>query len=85
MSQSYKFLEVIIIYDDTNYSDLQYLKKLFKNDNRVKIHVNEKNLGAGLSRNIGLKLAAGDYIAFLDADDFWKKDKLEIQINFMKK
>jgi teichuronic acid biosynthesis glycosyltransferase TuaG len=85
LNQSYKHIEVIIIYDDINLYDLQYLKELFENDNRVKIHVNKKNLGAGLSRNIGIKLARGDYIAFLDADDFWNKDKLQTQINFMKK
>ena len=42
-------------------------------------------MGAGISRNKGIKYALGDYIAFIDADDIWKKNKLEVQIDFMKK
>ena len=51
---------------------------------KVKIFVNKKNIGAGLSRNIGIKISRGQYIAFIDADDVWKPSKLEKQIKFMK-
>ena len=47
--------------------------------------VNKENIGAGLSRNKGIDIAKGKYIAFLDADDVWKKNKLHNQIKFMKK
>ena len=47
--------------------------------------INEKSLGAGLSRNIGISKSKGKYISFIDADDMWKKDKLELQIKFIKK
>ena len=47
--------------------------------------INEKNLGAGGSRNNAIKIANGEYIAFCDCDDLWKKNKLEKQISFMEK
>lgn len=85
VKQTYKKIEIIIVYDDLNRSDLSYIHSIVKKNNKVKIVVNRKNLGAGKSRNIGINHANGDYIAFIDADDVWKKNKLEKQINFMEK
>ena len=83
INQSYNNLEVIIIYDDTNLNDFEFLQKIAKSDNRIKIVKNEKKLGAGLSRNIGIERSEGKYIAFLDADDVWHRDKLKNQIKIM--
>ena len=49
------------------------------------IEVNKINLGAGYSRNKGIKKSKTKYVAFLDSDDLWVKDKLKIQINHMEK
>jgi len=84
LNQTYKNFEIIIIYDDEELQDLDYLKDLVKLDRRIFLIRNKKKLGAGLSRNIGIKSSKGKYIAFLDADDYWKKDKLKTQIRFMK-
>jgi|TARA_B110000259_G_scaffold188488_1_gene248135 teichuronic acid biosynthesis glycosyltransferase TuaG len=84
LRQSYKNLELIIIYDDVNLDDLVLLKLLKKKDKRIKIYINKKNLGAGMSRNKGIKLSNGKLIAFLDSDDLWLQDKLKKQIFFMK-
>ena len=85
LKQSYKNLEIIIIYDDEDKTDLKDIKRLAKIDRRIKVLINKKKLGAGNSRNRGIKYSKGSYIAFLDCDDLWKKNKLKKQINFMTK
>ena len=88
--QSYKNYNITIIYDDKSRHDLEKIeefikiKKIEKNLS-IKIEINKKNLGAGLSRNIAIRKSNSKYIAFLDADDLWAKNKLETQINFMEK
>ena len=85
LQQTYKNFELIIIYDDQNKEDLNFLKNLIKKDKRIKLYINKKNLGAGRSRNKGIKLSEGSLIAFLDSDDLWTRNKLKKQIFFMKK
>ena len=82
--QSYQNFEFILIYDDIDLSDFDYIKKLITNDERIKIFKNNENLGAGESRNRGINYSKGDYIAFLDSDDIWHEKKLETQLRFMK-
>ncbi len=83
VNQSYKNIEIIIIYDDTSKSELKFIKKIVQNKKNTKVLVNSRNIGAGLSRNRGIKKSKGEYLAFLDADDLWKKNKLQKQIRFM--
>ena len=85
LDQSHQNLEIILIYDDTNLSDLNFIKKFIKKDKRIKIIINKKNIGVSKSRNLGIKKSKGDYLAFIDSDDLWKKDKLSTQLKFMKK
>lgn len=88
--QSYKKFEIQIIYDNENKTDLNFIKRYVFNKNldrkfKIKIFVNKKNIGAGRSRNVGIKSSKTKYIAFLDSDDVWHKDKLRLQTIFMKK
>lgn len=85
LNQTYSAFEIILIYDDHDRSDLDYIKELSELDERINLIINQKNLGAGMSRNLGISKANGKYMAFIDADDIWRRDKLEIQISFMKK
>lgn len=83
LNQSYKNFDIIIIYDDENLKDLKILNRLKKTSKKIKILINKNNLGAGLSRNKGIKYSKSKYIAFLDADDFWHPEKLKVQIKYM--
>jgi teichuronic acid biosynthesis glycosyltransferase TuaG len=83
VNQTYSNIEILIIYDDEDRTDLKTFRKKFQNFKKVKFIVNKKNIGAGLARNIGIKYAKGKFIAFLDSDDYWDKDKLKIQIKYM--
>ena len=85
INQTYENYELLIIYDDLDLSEYENLIKLTKNNKKVRIFKNKKNIGAGLSRNLGIKNSKGEYISFIDADDIWNKDKLSAQIKFMKK
>lgn len=74
--------EVIIVNDGSN-EEID-LSKFDKNRNKIKVF-NQINQGAGKARNFGMEQSIGEYIAFLDSDDLFIKDKLYKQINFMKK
>tara|TARA_B100000131_G_scaffold312973_1_gene347744 strand:- start:2513 stop:3247 length:735 start_codon:yes stop_codon:yes gene_type:complete len=82
-NQSYKNLELIIIYDDDNINDFEFLKNITQKYSNIKILKNDHNIGAGLSRNKGIKNANGNLIAFIDADDFWYSEKIEKQIAYL--
>ena len=83
LKQTYQNFEIIIVYDDEDKSELRYVKNFKKLDKRIKIIINKKNYGAGISRNIGINNSKGSFICLIDADDFWKKNKLKTQIRFM--
>ena len=85
LNQTYSNYEIILIYDDKDQVDLEFLKNNYDLEKKIRFLVNEKNIGAGLSRNRGIENANGKYICFIDSDDIWEKNKLENQINFMKK
>lgn len=75
-------LELIII-DDCSADKTEEIVKSFRQDNRVIYVRNEGNMGVAASRNKGMRLARGKYIAFLDSDDYWTEDKLEKQTALM--
>ena len=85
INQSYKKFELLIIYDDENLEDYHKIKKFIGNNKKIKIIINNKNLGAGYSRNIGIRHSNGNIISFIDSDDTWNSQKLKKQLYFMNK
>ncbi|MGM8360835.1 glycosyltransferase family 2 protein [Flavobacterium sp. ARAG 55.4] len=83
-NQSYQNWEVIIV-DDASTDETQTIITPFLTNKRIKFYSLEKNSGTGVARNLAVSKASGKYISFLDADDLWKPEKLEKQINFMQK
>lgn len=86
IKQTYKFIEFIIVLDNPNNSVIRDIVYQYsKIDNRIVIIENEKNLGLVSSLNKALKLSKGTYIARMDADDISKKERIEKQIDYLKK
>ncbi|WP_419767646.1 glycosyltransferase family 2 protein [Arcobacter sp.] len=77
MNQTFKDIEILIIDDCGNDDSLERVKKFKKYDSRIKIIQNEKNLGPGKSKNIGIKAAKGEYVFFIDGDDYLNLQTLE--------
>lgn len=85
LEQTYQNFEIILVDDQNDDKSKDCLREISKIDSRIKLIENDRNLGAGMSRNKALSHAQGEYIAFCDCDDIWKKNKLKMQIDFMKK
>lgn len=81
LAQSYANWELIII-DDKSTDGTKEIIKNYK-DTRIIFLENEYNCGAAISRNNGISIARGRFIAFLDSDDLWIPSKLEVQISLM--
>ena len=81
--QTYSKFELIIV-DDGSRDDTHKLIKRFQDFPNVIIIRSRINYGISFTRNVAISKAKGQYIAFLDSDDTWHKDKLKIQVNHMK-
>lgn len=80
--QTYKNWEIIFIDDASTDTSVKQIES--KLSDKIKLCKFKHNKGVSQARNEGIALAQGEYIAFLDADDLWRKDKLQKQIEFMK-
>lgn len=82
-SQTYRNWELLLIDDCSKDNSYEIIKNYMQNDDRIKYIKLEKNSGAAVSRNTGIKNAKGRFIAFIDSDDLWEAKKLEIQVKYM--
>ena len=83
LAQTYQNWEMIIVDDCSPDNSNEIIVRYKKKDARIKLIKLAKNSGPAVARNRAIKEAKGRYIAFLDADDLWKPEKLEKQLAFM--
>lgn len=85
LKQNYPKIEIIIIDDENSFISKKILNKFLKKNKKIRIFNTKKNRGVSFARNIGIEKSKGEFIAFLDSDDAWKKNKIKFQIDEIKK
>lgn len=84
INQTYKNIEILLINHNSTDTSISIMSSFKDQDSRViVINLDINKGGPAYPRNIGIKHSEGKYIAFIDSDDIWHKDKLQIQINHM--
>ena len=84
INQSFKNWKIYIV-DDSSTDNSKDIILKYKNNKKIKSFFLKKNRGPSYCRNYAISKSKSHLIAFLDSDDFWSKEKLSKQINFMKK
>ena len=84
LNQSYDNWKLIIV-DDHSDDKTKNILKTFHKNKKIKFFYLKKNKGAAYCRNLAISKSNADFLAFIDSDDIWEKNKLKSQINFMKK
>lgn len=80
-AQTYKNIEIVLVDDCSKDDSAAIIKELQETHAEIVYYLQPSNMGAGAARNKALELAKGQYVAFLDADDLWKPEKIEKQIS----
>lgn len=88
LGQTYAKVECIVVNDnivgDEHSLVLYENLKVYENDPRFRFLEQEKHINGAAARNVGIRAAKGEYIAFLDDDDYWEKEKLQLQVDWLK-
>lgn len=82
-AQTYDRWELLLVDDCSGDDSREKIEALCEKDARIRLIAKDRNEGAALARNTGVRNAKGRYIAFLDADDVWLAEKLEKELEFM--
>ena len=84
INQTYKNWKIYLI-DDFSNDDSRRILNDYRSYDNIKLIFTDKNYGPHHCRNLGIEQSNSDYVAFLDSDDFWPKEKLNLQIKDMLK
>ncbi len=79
-AQSYSHWEIVVCDDCSKDNTVQVVEGMIKMDNHIRLIIQDVNRGAQAARNAGIKAATGEWIAFLDSDDQWLPDSLELRM-----
>lgn len=87
LAQTYTNWELLLIENGSTDGTREFLEQYLQEnqDDRIRYVAMGENAGAAAARNYGMDLSSGRFVAFLDSDDLWQKEKLEHQVAFMKK
>lgn len=85
LAQTYKEWELLLVDDASTDRSKEIISQFMEKDKRIRGIIQSTNQGAAAARNRGVTEASGRYIAFLDADDLWVPNKLELELMFMEK
>ncbi len=85
LDQTFTDFELIVLDDGSVDGSREVIRRYARQDPRVKPVFHETNIGIGKTYNEGIEMAGGKFIAFLDSDDMWARDKLEKQIDILKR
>jgi glycosyltransferase involved in cell wall biosynthesis len=83
LTQDYKNIEIILVDDGSSDGSSKICEDYALSDTRIKV-IHQSNLGAATARNNGIKISTGDYIMFLDSDDFWTENCLDSIVKQLK-
>jgi teichuronic acid biosynthesis glycosyltransferase TuaG len=83
LSQTYRNWELLIVDDASTDDTLSIARRFEGQDERIRVIPLDQNSGVANARNVGIRNARGQFLAFLDSDDIWLPEKLSIQIDFM--
>jgi glycosyltransferase involved in cell wall biosynthesis len=84
LNQTYQNFEIIVVDDCSTDNTWEVIKEFIESEKRIQYFKHNENKGGSAARNTGIKMAKGDYIAFLDSDDEWLPGKLEKQLKIFK-
>lgn len=83
LEQSYKNIEIIVVDDGSTDKTREYIEKNSQLDNRIKI-INQTNAGVSAARNSGIKISRGEFLVFVDGDDYLAPDYVEYMLSLIK-
>ena len=83
-AQTYENWELLVIDDCSKDTTCEIVERMAAQDSRIRLIRNEQNMGVSRTRNRGIDMSEGEYVAFLDSDDMWRPQKLKCQLELLK-